>query len=424
VSLTLRSTGPPLPEWAPGAHIDVVLPSKKERQYSLCGDPANRNEWRVGVLREVAGRGGSAFVCDELAEGTVLTVRGPRNNFPLVPATRYVFIAGGIGITPILPMLRAATDAGTPWQLWYGGRRLTSMAFTSELADYGDRVHLWPQDECGLLPLDELLATPADAALVYCCGPAPLLAAVEQRCASWPAGALHLERFAPVAVAHGVDEPFEVELARSRKTVLVPAGTSIIVAFAATGIAMFLGVAWGFASALREGWIGEILMRVADTLMAMPVILLGLVLVAAFGASTLSMIVILGLLFAPATARIARSTLLVELRSEYYLAAVSVGASGTRIVARELLPNALPVLVSRATLVLAEVIFVEASLSFVGLGVQPPDTSWGTLLQQGYSNLYRSYAYPIFPGLVILVAVLALNTLGDNLQKVLDPSRS
>jgi peptide/nickel transport system permease protein len=146
--------------------------------------------------------------------------------------------------------------------------------------------------------------------------------------------------------------------------------------------------------------------------------------VAAFGASTLSMIVILGVLFSPATARIARSTLLAELRSEYYLAAVSVGASGRRIVARELLPNALPVLVSRATLVLAEVIFVEASLSFVGLGVQPPDTSWGTLLQQGYSHLYSSYTYSIFPGIVILVAVLALNTLGDNLQKVLDPSRS
>ena len=200
--------------------------------------------------------------------------------------------------------------------------------------------------------------------------------------------------------------------------------TSIAIAFAATAIAMLLGVVWGFAAALREGWLGEVLMRAADTLMAMPAILLALVLVAAFGASTPSMIVILGILFAPATARIARSTLLAELRSDYYVAAVSVGASGKRIVARELLPNALPVLVARASLVLAEVIFVEASLSFVGLGVQPPDTSWGTLLQQGYSNLYSSYSYPIFPGLVILVAVLALNTLGDNLQKVLDPSHS
>lgn len=215
------------------------------------------------------------------------------------------------------------------------------------------------------------------------------------------------------------------ELGRDLLTRILYGGrTSMIVAFAATTVAMVVGVSWGFAAALREGWTGEILMRVADTLMAMPAILLGLVLVAAFGSSTLSMVLILGILFAPATARIARSTLLAELRSEYYLAAVSVGASGRRIVARELLPNTLPVLVSRASLVVAEVIFVEASLSFVGLGVQPPDTSWGTLLHQGYSNLYSSYTYAIFPGIVILVAVLALNTLGDNLQKVLDPSRA
>jgi peptide/nickel transport system permease protein len=228
--------------------------------------------------------------------------------------------------------------------------------------------------------------------------------------------------FAPPSREHlfGTDE-----LGRDLLTRILYGGrTSIIVAFAATALAMVVGVAWGFTAALREGWLGEILMRMADTVMAMPAILLALVLVAAFGASTLSMIVILGILFAPATARIARSTLLAELRSDYYLAAVSVGASGKRIVARELLPNALPVLLSRASLILAEVIFVEASLSFIGLGVQPPDTSWGTLLQQGYSNLYSSYYYVIFPGIVILVAVLALNALGDNLQKVLDPSRA
>ena len=214
------------------------------------------------------------------------------------------------------------------------------------------------------------------------------------------------------------------ELGRDLFTrVLYGGRTSIVVAFAATGLAMLIGVAWGFTAALREGWLGEILMRLADTLMAMPAILLALVLVAAFDASTVSMVVILGVLFSPATARIARSTLLAELRSDYYLSAVSVGASGKRIVVRELLPNAMPVLVSRATLVLAEVIFVEASLSFVGLGVQPPDTSWGTLLQQGYSNLYSSYYYAIFPGIMILVAVLALNALGDNLQRVLDPQR-
>ena len=231
----------------------------------------------------------------------------------------------------------------------------------------------------------------------------------------------YTQLFAPPSRDHlfGTDELGRDLLTR----VLYGGRTSIMLGFAATGVAMLIGTVWGFAAALREGWLGEILMRAADTVMAMPAILLGLVLVAAFGTSTLSMIMILGIIFAPATARIARSTLLAELRSDYYLAAVSVGASGKRIVVRELLPNAMPVLVSRASLVLAEVIFVEASLSFIGLGIQPPETSWGTLLQTGYSNLYSSYTYAVFPGLVILVAVLALNTLGDNLQKVLDPSR-
>jgi peptide/nickel transport system permease protein len=125
----------------------------------------------------------------------------------------------------------------------------------------------------------------------------------------------------------------------------------------------------------------------------------------------------------PATARLARAAMLSELESDYYLAAISVGAPPWRIMLTELLPNTMPILLARASIVAAEAIFVEASLSFVGLGVQPPQASWGTLLQTGYSNLYRSYYYPLFPGLVIVVAVLALNVLGDNLQRALDPAR-
>lgn len=228
--------------------------------------------------------------------------------------------------------------------------------------------------------------------------------------------------FAPPSWQHpaGTDE-----IGRDLLTRLMYGGrTSILIASAATLVAMVLGVSWGFGAGLREGWLDDVLMRLADLFMAVPVILLGLVLVAAFGASTVSLVVILGLLFAPATARLARSVLRVELRSDYYVAAVSTGASRARIVARELLPNTLPVLLARATLILAEAIFVEASLSFVGLGVQPPGTSWGTLLKQGYSSLYSSYWYPLFPGFVIFVAVLALNTLGDHLQKVLDTGQA
>ena len=222
------------------------------------------------------------------------------------------------------------------------------------------------------------------------------------------------------------DHPFGTdELGRDLLTRMLYGGrTSLLVAAAATVIAMVVGVAWGFVAAFREGWLGELLMRIADMLMAVPVILIGLVLVAAFGASRWSLVIILGILFAPGdrTPRAQHAARRAPLRL------LPRRGLGRRLRAahraRELFPNALPVLIARASLIPAEAIFVEASLSFVGLGVQPPDTSWGTLLQQGYSNLYRSYAYPLFPGLVILVAVLALNVLGDNLQKVLDPARS
>jgi ferredoxin-NADP reductase len=115
IALTLRHpSGTELPVWQPGAHVDLLLGEGLVRQYSLCGDPADRRTWQIAVLRESAGRGGSALVHDKLTEGTTVRVRGPRNHFPLRPAARYLFIAGGIGITPILPMITAADSAGTP----------------------------------------------------------------------------------------------------------------------------------------------------------------------------------------------------------------------------------------------------------------------------------------------------------------------
>jgi ferredoxin-NADP reductase len=105
VSLTLRAPGgEPLPPWEPGAHIDLRLPGDVVRQYSLCGNPEDASAYRVAVLREPDGRGGSAYVHDELLEGDRLQVDGPRNHFALVDAERYLFLAGGIGIPPILPM--------------------------------------------------------------------------------------------------------------------------------------------------------------------------------------------------------------------------------------------------------------------------------------------------------------------------------
>jgi ferredoxin-NADP reductase len=235
VVLTLREAGGhPLPGWAPGAHVDLLLPSRSDqqgviRQYSLCGDPADRLTWRLGVLDEPAGRGGSRFVHAELHPGTRVRVRGPRNHFALAPSPNYLFVAGGIGITPILTMIAEVERAGARWELVYGGRRRASMAFLDELARYGDRVALRPQDEFGLLDLDTLLGAPRPDTLVYCCGPEPLLAAVEERCASWPSGSLRVERFTAKPLSEpALDGSFEVELARSGLTVTVPPDRSIL----------------------------------------------------------------------------------------------------------------------------------------------------------------------------------------------------
>ncbi|HEY0561173.1 MAG TPA: PDR/VanB family oxidoreductase [Frankiaceae bacterium] len=233
--------GGELPAWAPGAHCDLVLPGEGEpvtRQYSLCGDPADRTTWRVAVLREPGGRGGSRRIHDELTEGTAVAVRGPRNAFALEPAPAYVFVAGGIGITPLLPMIAAAHAAGADWQLHYGGRSRASMAFRERLQDtYGARVTVHPQDEVGLLDLDALLGTPRPGALVYCCGPEPLLEAVEQRCAGWPSGSLHVERFAPKPMGEPVrTDAFEVELAQSGLTLTVPPELTVLEAVERAGV--------------------------------------------------------------------------------------------------------------------------------------------------------------------------------------------
>jgi ferredoxin-NADP reductase len=231
--------GEALPDWQAGAHVDVLLPNGLLRQYSLCSRP-DEGFWSLGVLREPAGRGGSAWIHDELRPGTKLQVRGPRNNFALQPADSYLFIAGGIGITPILPMLRQAEAAGTDWTLVYLGRSRTSMAFQDELAAYGQRVHFHADDESGIFPLGPLLAGLDAAAHVYACGPGPLLGALEKLTADWAdPGRYHFERFAtgPAAVPAeaGADTEFVVETADGTE-VAVPAGTSILQALMDIGI--------------------------------------------------------------------------------------------------------------------------------------------------------------------------------------------
>ncbi|MDT7771475.1 MAG: hypothetical protein QOC67_399 [Pseudonocardiales bacterium] len=221
-----------LPAWRPGAHLDVVLPSGQVRQYSLCGDPADRDSYRIAVRRIADGGGGSREV-HGLAEGAELTVRGPRSAFPLIQAPRYLFLAGGIGITPILPMLRAVAATRADWRFVYAGRDRGSMPFLDEIAELdpsrvvirADAEHGGPATGAELLEF-----APGGETTGYLCGPVPMLTAV--RAAMNTAGApgrvaaLHVERFSAPPVLGG--RPFTVELARSGGILEVPADRSLL----------------------------------------------------------------------------------------------------------------------------------------------------------------------------------------------------
>lgn len=242
-----------LPEWTPGAHIDLGLPGAV-RQYSLCGDPADRDQFIISVLAEPRSRGGSAYVHREARPGDLVVVGGPRNHFELVPAKRYLFIAGGIGITPILPMIRQVEADQLPWHLVYGGRTRESMAFRQHLQSYGDQVSIQPEDEQGRLDIAGLLAAPEEGAAIYCCGPAGLIDAVEAACAAWPDGTLNCERFAGKDVSGLESRPVDVRCARSKVTVEVAAGETILHALEAVGISV--------ANACRDGVCGSCEVRV------------------------------------------------------------------------------------------------------------------------------------------------------------------
>ncbi|MET7568890.1 PDR/VanB family oxidoreductase [Streptomyces sp. NPDC005492] len=216
----LRLEGRDLPRWAAGAHIDLVLPSGLVRQYSLCGDPADSSSYTVATRLVEDGRGGSREVHEQVRVGAELEVRGPRNRFPLVEAPAYVFVAGGIGITPVLPMLRALPE-GADWRLLYAGRSRESMPFLAEIEELGaDRVTV----VTGPPDLEGQLADVPEGAVVYCCGPEGLMSAMAERFRE-----VRLERFAPPA-SEGDDTPFELELRRTGRTLTVPADSTVLAA--------------------------------------------------------------------------------------------------------------------------------------------------------------------------------------------------
>lgn len=238
LELELESTvGLPLPAWSPGAHVEVWLPSGLIRHYSLCGSPADDSSYRIAVLRETAGRGGSVELHERVRPGDIITVGPPRNSFELVEAPRYQFIAGGIGITPLLPMVEHAAALDVPWHLLYAGATRAGMAYTQELRDrYGAAVEIVSDDVEGRPDFSAVIARAVPDTAVYACGPGPLLdhlqELVEQ--AERPVD-LHTERFTAQSVDTSGD-PFDVELARSGLTLHVGPDQTVLEAMRAKGI--------------------------------------------------------------------------------------------------------------------------------------------------------------------------------------------
>lgn len=231
-----RDDGQQWPEWTPGAHIDLELPTGDVRQYSLVGSLHDRGVLTVAVLRDEGGRGGSAWIHDHARESTYLKVRGPRNHFSLCASSAYTFVAAGIGITPLLPMIESAEAVGADWQLIYCGRNRSSMSYLPELEKYGQRVVVQPRDECDRVDFVEVLSNAVDPDAVYVCGPESFIVGAEQAAEQISAPAPKVERFVPKTYDDAVDTAFEVELASDGRVMDIPADRSILEVLTENGV--------------------------------------------------------------------------------------------------------------------------------------------------------------------------------------------
>jgi len=225
-----------LPRWEPGAHVEFRLPSGAIRQYSLCGDPQRPESYRVAVLREDEGRGGSVELHGIAAPGARLAVPAIRQNFPLEPAPSLLFLAGGIGVTPILPMTIAAERAGTPWRLVYGARSREAMAFLDRLGRF-EQVELWPEETRGRPDLRAAIGSVEPGTGIYCCGPAGMIELVETLYRELAVDAsLHIERFSGSGEVDASGDAFEVVLAQSDLVLTVPPDATILDVLLGAGV--------------------------------------------------------------------------------------------------------------------------------------------------------------------------------------------
>ena len=233
MTLELRAVGGgQLPPFEPGAHLDLHLPNGLVRQYSLTNDWRERDRYVIGVGRAEASRGGSDYVHANIRTGMQLKISAPRNNFPLDPeAERFLFIAGGIGVTPIMAMVRWCVANGRPWRIIYASRSRQRAAFYEELcgvAKSAAQFHF--DDESGqVLDVAQAVSGWSPGACIYCCGPTPLMEAVKSLTEHLPAGSVRFEWFTvPESDEPGDSAGFSVRLARSGKEFQVPSDKSIL----------------------------------------------------------------------------------------------------------------------------------------------------------------------------------------------------
>ncbi|WP_207005044.1 PDR/VanB family oxidoreductase [Trinickia mobilis] len=265
----VSADGQPLPGFTAGSHIDVHLSGRMVRQYSLCNSPIERDRYVVAVLRDRQGRGGSMAMHDELRAGQKLKISRPRNHFALsTSARRHVFIAGGIGITPIVAMISEVQRRGESFHLYYCARSAQRAAFLDELQPLVERgdvsVHFDQGDPRNGLDLVSTLKEYLPGTHLYYCGPGRLMDAIEAASAHWPPAARHCERFSAGAATRSrpndipdgdgdEDAPFDVELRRSHKTFTVHPGESIVDVLRSHGVDV--------DTSCREGYCGTCMTR-------------------------------------------------------------------------------------------------------------------------------------------------------------------
>ena len=254
--------GSPLPPFSAGSHIDVHVRDGLVRQYSLCNDPCETHRYLIGVLRDPNSRGGSVAMHEAVREGDVVRISEPKNHFPLVPASRTLLFAGGIGVTPILCMAERLAQAVSDFEMHYCSRSMDRTAFHARIrqSSFAGRVHFHfddgPQEQ--KLDLTSLLAQPDPGTHIYVCGPGGFIDHVVNTAKGqgWGSGQVHLEYFAAKAQDTSGEGAFDVKIASSGRTLSIPAGKSVIKVLADNGVEV--------PTSCEEGVCGTCITRVLD----------------------------------------------------------------------------------------------------------------------------------------------------------------